>query len=144
MFKYAILLLPITEMKSWALSLLSFVESCNFFFDEFTDEPKWPVLALPLTGSQSACAFFGACALGSVSGWHYLPSAELDSYRILMIQFNYQTISHFAPDICRQPDEVRCKVSSISNNILSYIGLNRHISRQPDSFYRLYLPTPKT
>jgi len=37
MFKYAILLLPIKEMKSWALSLLSFVESCNSFFDEITD-----------------------------------------------------------------------------------------------------------
>jgi len=34
-----------------ALSYLSSDEICSSFFDEYTDEPKWPALALPLTGS---------------------------------------------------------------------------------------------
>jgi len=38
---------------------------CSSFFDEYTDEPKLPALALPLTGGQAApCrrrVWFGYC-----------------------------------------------------------------------------------
>jgi len=39
----------------------------EIIFDEFTDEPKMPVLALPLTGGQASPAE-GGCGLGGVSG----------------------------------------------------------------------------
>jgi len=56
---------------SKTLCYMSSDEICNSFFNECTDEPKLPDLALTLTGGQSAPAE-GGCGLGNVSNRKFL------------------------------------------------------------------------